>query len=75
MTQPENPFDRFEIDPLAGREVDLALPRSLDRNGARSRARRAPASLREELTLHPAKCLRAALLAHPERGRRTSIVR
>lgn len=65
MKRAENPFDRFEIDPFLGtrgiteRLRELALEAS-DTERAALRA------AWEELTLHPARRLRAALGAHPE---------
>ena len=61
-----NPFDRFDLDP---REGIAGITRRLkelaeDANDAASRERIREAW--EELTLHPARRLRAALFALPE---------
>lgn len=62
----DNPFERYDLDPRDGvaaitqRLKELAEDAKTDAERERIRA------AWEELTLHPARRLRAALLAHPE---------
>lgn len=61
-----NPFEEFDLDPNAGigaiTERLKALAEDAKDDATRERIRQAW----EELTLHPARRLRAALFAHPE---------
>ena len=64
MTQ--NPFDRFDIDPRAGLAAITERFRELAEAAKDDAARERIRAAWEELTLHPARRLRAALFAHPE---------
>ncbi|MCW5836953.1 MAG: hypothetical protein KIS78_31455 [Labilithrix sp.] len=62
----DNPFERYDLDPREGvsaiTERLKALAEEARDEAERARIREAW----EELTLHPARRLRAALFAHPE---------
>ncbi|MBX3207950.1 MAG: hypothetical protein KF764_23085 [Labilithrix sp.] len=62
----DNPFERYDLDP---REGIAAITRRLKELAEEARDEAERARIREaweELTLHPARRLRAALFAHPE---------
>jgi hypothetical protein len=61
-----NPFDRFDLDPRAGVAAITARLRELAEAAQDDAARERIRAAWEELTLHPARRLRAALFAHPE---------
>lgn len=61
-----NPFERYGLDPREGVEAITRRLKELAED-AKSDAERAEIRAAwEELTLHPARRLRAALFAHPE---------
>jgi len=62
----QNPFDRFDLDPRAGVAAITARLRELAEAAQDDAARERIRAAWEELTLHPARRLRAALFAHPE---------
>ncbi|MBX3203098.1 MAG: hypothetical protein KF894_33550 [Labilithrix sp.] len=62
----DNPFERYDLDPREGIAAITARLKELAEE-ARDEAERARIRAAwEELTLHPARRLRAALFAHPE---------
>ena len=61
----ENPFERFGLDPREGIASITARLRELAED-ATNEERREIRAVWEELTLHPAGRLRAAVTAHPE---------
>lgn len=62
----DNPFERYDLDPREGIAAITARLKELAED-ARDEAERARIRAAwEELTLHPARRLRAALFAHPE---------
>jgi hypothetical protein len=61
----DNPFERFGLDPLLGPRGITERMRELVEEAPEAE-RAAIRSAWEELTLHPARRVRAALLAHPE---------
>jgi hypothetical protein len=62
----DNPFERYDLDPHAGIEAITARLKELAEDAKDDAAREEIRAAWEELTLHPARRLRAALLAHPE---------
>ena len=62
----DNPFERFDLDPTEGIVVITARLKELAENAKTDAERDGIRAAWEELTLHPARRLRAALFAHPE---------
>jgi len=62
----ENPFERYDLDPREGIEAITQRLRELAEDATDEAERERIRSAWEELTLHPARRLRAALFAHPE---------
>jgi hypothetical protein len=62
---PENPYERWDIDPLGGAAAITERMRELIEDAKDDAERAAIRAAWEELTLHPARRLRAALGAHP----------
>src|SRR5688500_9103797 len=60
----ENPFERWDIDPLGGPAAITERMRALAEEAPSEEARAEIRAAWEELTLHPARRLRAALRAH-----------
>lgn len=61
-----NPFEEFDLDPLAGPEAITDRLRELAADTADPTARARIREAWQELTLHPLRRLQAALAAHPE---------
>jgi hypothetical protein len=61
-----NPYERWDIDPLGGPAAITERMRELVEDAPDEAARKAIRAAWEELTLHPARRLRAALAAHPD---------
>ena len=61
-----NPFERFGLDPRDGPQAITDRPRELAEDAATTEEREAIRAAWEELTLHPARRLRAAFTAAPE---------
>ena len=62
----ENPYERWDIDPLGGPAAITERMRELAEDAPDEASRKAIRGAWEELTLHPARRLRAALTAHPD---------
>lgn len=62
----ENPFERFGLDPREGIASITARLRELAEDATSESERAEIRAVWEELTLHPARRLRAAMRAHPE---------
>jgi hypothetical protein len=62
----ENPFERWDIDPLGGPAAITERMRELVEDAPDEATKKAIRAAWEELTLHPARRLRAALTAHPD---------
>jgi hypothetical protein len=62
----ENPFERFGLDPREGIASITARLRELTEDATSEAERAEIRAVWEELTLHPARRLRAAMRAHPE---------
>jgi hypothetical protein len=62
----DNPFERYDLDPHDGIEAITARLSELAEDAKDDAERERIRAAWEELTLHPARRLRAALLAHPE---------
>jgi hypothetical protein len=62
----ENPFERFALDPREGIASITARLRELAEDATNEHERAEIRAVWEELTLHPARRLRAAVGAHPE---------
>lgn len=62
----DNPFERYDLDPHAGIGAITERLRELSEDAKTEEEREALRAAWEELTLHPARRLRAALFAHPE---------
>ena len=62
----DNPFERYDLDPRDGIEAITARLKELAEDAKDDAERERIRAAWEELTLHPARRLRAALLAHPE---------
>lgn len=62
----ENPYERWDIDPLGGPAAITERMRELAEDAPDEATRKAIRAAWEELTLHPARRLRAALTAHPD---------
>lgn len=65
----DNPFERYDIDPREGIAAITARLRELVEDASDEAERERVRSVWEELTLHPARRLKAALFAHPETRR------
>ena len=61
-----NPFERYDLDPRAGIAAITRRLKELAEDAKDDAERERIRSAWEELTLHPARRLRAALFAHPE---------
>ncbi len=61
-----NPFERYELDPRDGIVAITQRLRELAEDTTDDAERERIRQAWEELTLHPARRLRAALFAHPE---------
>lgn len=61
-----NPYERWGIDPLGGPEAITRRMRELVEDAPDEETKKAMRAAWEELTLHPARRLRAALFAHPD---------
>lgn len=66
MTDPPNPFERFDLDPQDGPRAITERLRELAEDAATEAERDAIRAAWDELTMHPARRLRAALAAAPE---------
>lgn len=62
----ENPFERYDLDPRAGIGAITQRLKELAEDAPNDGEREAIRAAWEELTLHPARRLRAALFAPPE---------
>lgn len=62
----ENPFERWDIDPLGGPAAITERMRALVEDARDEATKKAIRAAWEELTLHPARRVRAALGAHPD---------
>jgi hypothetical protein len=62
----ENPYERWDIDPLGGPAAITERMRELAEEAPDEPSRKAIRAAWEELTLHPARRLQAALSAHPD---------
>lgn len=62
----ENPYERWDIDPLGGPAAITERMRALMEDAPDEATRKTIRAAWEELTLHPARRLRAALGAHPD---------
>lgn len=62
----DNPFERFELDPREGISAITQKLKELAEDAKTDAEREEIRAAWEELTLHPARRLRAALFAHPE---------
>lgn len=64
--RPDNPFERFDLDPQDGLESITERLKELAEDARTDAERNLVREAWEELTLHPMRRLRAALFAHPE---------
>lgn len=62
----DNPFERYDLDPRQGVAAITQRLKELAEDATDERERERIRAAWEELTLHPARRLRAALFAHPE---------
>lgn len=62
----DNPFERYDLDPRDGIAAITARLKELAEDATDDAERERIRAAWEELTLHPARRLRAALFAHPE---------
>ncbi len=62
----QNPYERWDIDPLGGPAAITERMRELVEDAPDEATRKAIRAAWEELTLHPARRLAAALGAHPD---------
>lgn len=62
----DNPFERYELDPRDGISAITQRLKELAEDARDDAERERIREAWEELTLHPARRLRAALFAHPE---------
>ena len=62
----ENPFERYDLDPHDGIVAITQRLKELAEDATDEKERERIRAAWEELTLHPARRLRAALFAHPE---------
>jgi hypothetical protein len=65
----DNPFERYDLDPHAGIVAITQRLKELAEDAKDEAERERLRAAWEELTLHPARRLRAALFAHPETRR------
>jgi hypothetical protein len=65
----DNPFERYDLDPHAGIVAITQRLKELAEDAKDEAERERIRAAWEELTLHPARRLRAALFAHPETRR------
>ena len=61
-----NPFEQYDLDPRAGIAAITRRLKELAEDARDDAERERIRQVWEELTLHPARRLRAALFAHPE---------
>ncbi len=66
MSARENPFERFGLDPHEGPSAITQRMRDLVEEATSEAERAELREVWEELTLHPARRLKAALFAHPD---------
>jgi hypothetical protein len=62
----DNPFERYDLDPREGIAAITQRLKELAEDATDDAERERIRAAWEELTLHPARRLRAALFAHPE---------
>jgi len=62
----DNPFERYDLDPREGISAITQRLKELAEDAKDDAERERIRAAWEELTLHPRRRLRAALLAHPE---------
>jgi hypothetical protein len=62
----DNPFERYDLDPTEGISAITQRLKELAEDAKDDAERERIRKAWEELTLHPARRLRAALFAHPE---------
>jgi len=62
----DNPFERYDLDPRDGISAITQRLKELAEDATDEKERDRIRAAWEELTLHPARRLRAALFAHPE---------
>lgn len=62
----DNPFERYDLDPRDGVEAVTRRLKELAEDATDDDERERIRATWEELTLHPARRMRAALFAHPE---------
>lgn len=62
----DNPFERYDLDPREGIGAITQKLKELAEDATDDAERERIRAAWEELTLHPARRLRAALFAHPE---------
>lgn len=62
----DNPFERYDLDPRQGIAAITQRLKELAEDATDDAEREHIRAAWEELTLHPARRLRAALFAHPE---------
>lgn len=62
----DNPFERYDLDPRDGVAAITARLKELAEDAKDEAERERLRAAWEELTLHPARRVRAALFAHPE---------
>ena len=65
----DNPFERYDLDPREGIAAITQRLKELAEDAKDDAEREHIRAAWEELTLHPARRLRAALFAHPETRR------
>ena len=65
----DNPFERYDLDPSEGIAAITQRLKELAEDAKDDAERERIREAWEELTLHPARRLRAALFAHPETRR------
>ena len=61
-----NPFERYDLDPREGPQRTTERLRELAEDAKDEPSRAEIRAAWEELTMHPARRLRAAFMAHPE---------
>jgi len=66
MTEDENPFERWGIDPSDGPAAITERMRELAADAPDEATRKTIRAAWEELTMHPARRFRAAVTAHPD---------
>lgn len=62
----DNPFEKYDLDPLDGISAITERLKELAEDARNDAEREEIRAAWEELTLHPARRLRAALFAHPD---------